>query len=292
MTTNRETARYLRRLGALLELNGASRSRNRILREAAATIEASATLIGSGDLDEEGLKLGEEPRAVLTEYFDQGGTSLFDEHKDSYPLGLIDVVQVPGIGAARARSLHEALGVAGLDSLIAVAEAGDLPKIKGIGARSAVKILKAAQVFKEEVEALEREIAEETVEVESAPVTVEERGDRIREVLREAIEGEAEGPASAPREAPDLRVVEIEEEPQDATDHLWSNLRCSACHTVGLEGTFTSLNDSQRRHCGKNRCSSRRTSGSSTAYLGLVRQMPGNPQPCAKPRQKSAHPGS
>lgn len=150
MPTNRETAAFLRRLAALLDLEGVARSRPKILREAAAAIEEADCDVGLDQIEDETVKVGEEPRRELEAFFANGSTALADELSAKYPAGLLDIVAVPGIGASRARALHEDLGVDSLEKLVAAGEEGSLTSIRGIGARSADKIVAAARALIEE----------------------------------------------------------------------------------------------------------------------------------------------
>ncbi len=145
MPTNRETASFLRRLASLQDLEGVARSRPRILRDAADAIDAWESPVVAETLEDEGFKVGEEPRRELLSFLEGGSTALYDELAAKFPMGLLDIVAVPGIGASRARALHEELGVDSLEKLVAAGSAGTLTSIRGIGARSADKIVAAAQ---------------------------------------------------------------------------------------------------------------------------------------------------
>ncbi len=301
MNNNQITARFLKNLGALLELNGASRSRNRILREASRLIEESGHLVGAAEIERGEPKVGEEPAQTLLEYFERGTTAQYESLREAFPERLVDVVQVQGIGATRALALHEGLGVVDLPTLIEAARSGRLPSIKGIGAKNAENILAAAIAYQEELDAeaevlsqiiaagpgqpagasapaagagqqdlfvaeappappapveppgstLEAELLEDDseaaggaqvsaggaqVSADGAQGAVEvkwgnsdggpslqERGDRIREALRIVVADEGDDGG------------DDEGDEQEAEDFLWSKLRCSACHAVGLE---------------------------------------------------------
>lgn len=55
--------------------------------------------------------------------------------------GLIEMLEIPGLGAKRVRKMHEALGVDSIESLQAACESGAVAGIKGFGAKTAEKIV-------------------------------------------------------------------------------------------------------------------------------------------------------
>jgi DNA polymerase (family 10) len=62
--------------------------------------------------------------------------------RDKFPGGLISVMHLPGFGPKRARRLYDELGVDSLDSLRAAAEAQQIRKLRGFGAKVEEQLLK------------------------------------------------------------------------------------------------------------------------------------------------------
>lgn len=55
--------------------------------------------------------------------------------------GLIEMLEIPGLGGKKVKKLHDALGVENIDALKAACEAGEVAALKGFGAKSEEKIL-------------------------------------------------------------------------------------------------------------------------------------------------------
>ena len=55
--------------------------------------------------------------------------------------GLIEMLQIPGLGGKKVKKIHDALGVESIAALKAACESGEVAALKGFGAKSAEKIL-------------------------------------------------------------------------------------------------------------------------------------------------------
>src|SRR5207249_8866376 len=71
-----------------------------------------------------------------------GGLPLYDGRRARCPPGLRDCVRIPGVGPARAKLLHQALGIDSLEALEKACLEGRLTTVKGFGPKSAEKILR------------------------------------------------------------------------------------------------------------------------------------------------------
>lgn len=143
--SNAVAAARLERLADLLELTGANPFRVRAYRTAAATVDAHPERLG--DLVARGAALtdlkgvGKDIAAALEALFATGEIPAFGELAREVPLGLLDVVQVPGVGPKRALTLWKELGVTNLDDLERVAAAGAVAALAGFGAKTQAKVL-------------------------------------------------------------------------------------------------------------------------------------------------------
>src|SRR3954449_4284350 len=143
--SNAEIAAAFDELGDLYELDGAVsyrviayRTAAKAVRDAPMSImqltrEGKVTSVaGIGKTLEEKLKAldetGDIPAAVKL--------------RAKFPSGLLAVMHLPGFGPKRARLLYDELGVDSLESLRAKAEAGEIRKIRGLGARVEEKLLR------------------------------------------------------------------------------------------------------------------------------------------------------
>jgi DNA polymerase (family 10) len=61
--------------------------------------------------------------------------------RDSIAPGLIEMLDIPGLGGKKVKKLHDALGVESIDALKAACEAGEVAALKGFGTKSEEKIL-------------------------------------------------------------------------------------------------------------------------------------------------------
>jgi DNA polymerase (family 10) len=143
--TNAEIAAAFEELGDLYELDGAVsyrviayRTAAKAVRDASVSIMALTregkvtTVPGIGKTLEEKLKAldetGDIPSAVKL--------------RAKFPVGLISIMHLPGFGAKRAKLLYDELGVDSLEALRQKAEAGEIRKIRGLGARVEENLLR------------------------------------------------------------------------------------------------------------------------------------------------------
>ncbi|HZS59250.1 MAG TPA: PHP domain-containing protein [Gemmatimonadaceae bacterium] len=127
--TPREIAYALRQIGDLLMLRGASRFQVRAYRQA-----ADAVLDGIPGI-------GPATRAVVDELERTGTSTLLERLRADTPVGLLDVMRIPGMRLAQLRRLHEELGVDSLDSLEAAALDGRLAALPRIGPKTVERLL-------------------------------------------------------------------------------------------------------------------------------------------------------
>ena len=143
--SNAVVAARLERLADLLELSGANPFRVRAYRTAAATVEAHPERVG--DLVARGTPLtdlkgvGKDIGAAIAALYATGAIPAFDELAREVPVGLLDVVEVPGVGPKRARTLWKDLAVTNLDDLERVAAEGKVAALAGFGAKTQAKVL-------------------------------------------------------------------------------------------------------------------------------------------------------
>lgn len=139
-----EAARILAEIAQLLELNGADRFRARAFASAARALEGT-------DLDLVSLarkgKLATLPgvgagiASVLQELFLTGRSAMHEELVAATPVGLFELMRLPGLGTARIRLLHEKLGVDSLESLEQAARSGRIAALSGFGVSTQEKLL-------------------------------------------------------------------------------------------------------------------------------------------------------
>lgn len=140
-----EAARLLAGIGVLLELNSGDRFRARAFTAAARALEGTdsdlTTLAREGRLDTlPGVGAG--IAGVLGELLLTGRSRLHEELVARTPVGLFDLMRLPGLGTKRIRTLHERLGIDSLDALEAAALEGRVSLLPGFGVRTQEKLLR------------------------------------------------------------------------------------------------------------------------------------------------------
>ena len=70
-----------------------------------------------------------------------GELAYYTELRASVAPGLIEMLDIPGLGGKKVKKLHDALGVESIDALKAACESGEVEALKGFGKKSAEKIL-------------------------------------------------------------------------------------------------------------------------------------------------------
>jgi DNA polymerase (family 10) len=143
---NAALAQALDELGDLYELDGAESYRVIAYRNAARSIRDApmsvAQLVREGratELNGIGKTLDEKLRALL----ETGDIPAAQKLRARIPVGLISVMHLPGFGPRRARRLYDELQVDSLDALRAAAEAGQIRKLRGFGAKVEEALLQA-----------------------------------------------------------------------------------------------------------------------------------------------------
>ena len=146
---SRTAAHVLSEIADLLGLNAENRFKSRAYRTAAkAVLSLNADDLGpifrSGELAK--VKgLGKSTLGVIGDLIENGESAYLAQLRQDIPEGVVDLMRVPGLNAARIQEVYEALGVATIDDLEAAARDGRLAKVKGFGDKTAERILEAIE---------------------------------------------------------------------------------------------------------------------------------------------------
>jgi DNA polymerase (family 10) len=70
-----------------------------------------------------------------------GELEYYTKLRASVAPGLIEMLEIPGLGGKKIKKLHDAIGVESIDALQAACESGEVEALKGFGKKSAEKIL-------------------------------------------------------------------------------------------------------------------------------------------------------
>src|SRR5262245_473990 len=141
--TKDQVAAALLEIGTLLELRGENRFKVNAYLNGARTIE---------QMDEDLVTLCQEDRlgevrgvgstlcGVITTLVTTGSHPLLDQLRAETPIGLMEMLRLPGVGPKKVKALHES-GISDLQSLRTACLAGEVAKLKGFGAKTQQKIL-------------------------------------------------------------------------------------------------------------------------------------------------------
>jgi DNA polymerase (family 10) len=150
---NAEIADALDELGTLYELDGAVRYRviayheaARVIRDSPVSIEDLAAKGRLTELPNVGKTLAEKITALV----ETGEIPAAVKLKAKFPVTLVEVTKIPGIGAKTARRVYDDLGIATLEDLGDAARDERLRDVKGLGPKAEQNVISALERLGEE----------------------------------------------------------------------------------------------------------------------------------------------
>src|SRR5580704_12618909 len=143
-----KVAEILVEIGTLLELKGENPFKTRAYGNAARTIEGLneplAKLVAEKRLGE--IKgIGEALEQKITELVETGKLKYYDELKASIPPGLIDMLEISGLGPKKIQALNKKLGVDSIKKLEATCKSGKVAELDGFGEKTQTNILEGIE---------------------------------------------------------------------------------------------------------------------------------------------------
>jgi DNA polymerase (family 10) len=143
-----KVAEILVEIGTLLELKGENPFKTRAYANAARTIESLneplAKLVAEKRLGE--IKgIGEALEQKITELVETGKLKYYDELKASIPPGLIEMLEIPGLGPKKIQALNQRLGVDSVEKLEAACKKGSVAELDGFGEKTQTNILEGIE---------------------------------------------------------------------------------------------------------------------------------------------------
>lgn len=134
----------LERIGTMLEIKGENPFKVRAYYSGARTLQTMEEDLGGviaagrlGDIPGIGKALTEKIETLHT----TGELEFYDKLVASVPSGLMDLLEVPGLGGKKIKALHEQLGIDSIESLTQACNAGKVAELKGFGEKTQEKIL-------------------------------------------------------------------------------------------------------------------------------------------------------
>ncbi len=141
-------ARVFENIASLMEIGGESPFKVNAYRNAAATF-ASLT----DDLEQLAARgelrsipgVGEAIEKKTLQILETGTCDLYERLKQQFPLSILELLELPGVGARTVRVLYEGLGVDGLDALEKAARSGRVRQLPRMGAKAEQRILESIE---------------------------------------------------------------------------------------------------------------------------------------------------
>jgi DNA polymerase (family 10) len=139
-----KVAEILVEIGTLLELKGENPFKTRAYANGARTIEGLneplAKLVAERRLGE--IKgIGEALEQKITELVETGKLKYYEELKASIPPGLIEMLEISGLGPKKIQALNKKLGVDSIEKLEAACKSGKVAELDGFGEKTQANIL-------------------------------------------------------------------------------------------------------------------------------------------------------
>ena len=143
-----QVAEILVEIGTLLELKGENPFKTRAYANAARAIEGLseplAKIVAENRLGE--IKgVGEALTKKITELVTTGKLKYYDELKASIPPGLIEMLEIPGLGPKKIQALNQKLGVDSVGKLEAACQNGKVAELDGFGEKTQANILEGIE---------------------------------------------------------------------------------------------------------------------------------------------------
>lgn len=139
-----KVAEILVEIGTLLELKGENPFKTRAYTNAARTIESLneplAKIVAEKRLGQ--IKgIGEALEQKITELVETGRLKYYEDLKASIPPGMLELLEIPGLGPKKIQSLNQKLGVDSVEKLEAACQAGKVAALEGFGEKTQANLL-------------------------------------------------------------------------------------------------------------------------------------------------------
>ena len=136
----------LEEIATLLELKDENPFKIRAYQNAARSIEAFGASLSELQNQETLEKIpgvGKAIAAKISELALTGGLKFLDELRAEFPLAILELFSIPGLGAKKIKALYDKLKVSSIADLQAACESGRVAELPGFGATTQTKICNA-----------------------------------------------------------------------------------------------------------------------------------------------------
>ena len=149
--TSKQIASSLEEIATLLELQGANTFRirafnnaSRILRSLEADLETFVRDASDGKVKGIGPALSGDIEAL----YETGELPFLDELRDSFPESLLEILNIPGLGAKKVKALYEQLEIESIDELEQACKDEQLAQLKGFSNKTEKNIIEAIERYR------------------------------------------------------------------------------------------------------------------------------------------------
>ncbi|MFH1519142.1 MAG: DNA polymerase/3'-5' exonuclease PolX [Candidatus Omnitrophota bacterium] len=148
---SQEIAGIFREIAVILELKGDNPFRIRAYSRAAEAVEKLGDEL-EDKVNQEQLTtvpgIGSDLAAKIKEIVSTGSLKFYQKLKQDIPAGVIELLQIPGLGPKTVRLIYEKKGIDSIDKLIKAAQAGTLAQLAGIREKTVENILRGVAILK------------------------------------------------------------------------------------------------------------------------------------------------
>ncbi len=141
-------AEILIEIGVLLELKGENPFKTRAYVNASRALDNLSEPLDKLILEKrlgEVKGIGEALEQKITELFETGKLKYFEDLKASIPPGLVEMLDIPGVGPKKIKVLHDKLGIENIEQLEAACQSGKVAALDGFGEKTATNICEGIQ---------------------------------------------------------------------------------------------------------------------------------------------------
>ena len=143
-----EIAKILKEIGLFLELKGENPFKTRAYQNGARTLESLSEPLETLIAEERLAKvkgIGSALSEKITELATTGKLAYFEELKASIPKGLIDILNIPGLGPKKVKAVYSKLGIDTVEALEQACNQNQLAELPGFGNKTEAKILQGIE---------------------------------------------------------------------------------------------------------------------------------------------------
>ncbi len=150
---NDQIAKIFFRIADVLEIEGDNRFRVRAYRTAAQNIsglsrQLSAIIKEDASYIQQIPGIGRDLAEKVKELLESGSLNMYNDLMGSIPPGILDVLDLEGLGPKRVKRLKDEFQIKGIDDLEKICKEGVLRELKGFGKKTEQKILDSIEHFR------------------------------------------------------------------------------------------------------------------------------------------------